>query len=206
MKIFRNFLIAALTLMAFGAHAQDNSKAQIKQIEDYFNKLKTMQATFVQFNQDGSLARGKFFLARPKFRFDYEVPTDLYVISDGKDIRSYEKGERSDPIPLNATPAFLIMGEQLRLNGDITVTSLIPLTGELSVTMVNTNDPDAGSLTLIFKESPFELIRWVVNDIQGNTTQVALHNIVYDENLPPQLFHLNKRPRKLYKLPNTQKG
>ncbi len=207
MRTLKIFATVAALFISLSAVAKDDNKARITKVEHYFNDLKSLQADFIQFNQDGSLSKGKFFLARPgKFRFDYSTPANMQVISDGQDIRSYENGERSDSISLESTPAYLILRKNLKLSGDITITSMEPRTGEFSVTLVNTRDPDAGSMTLIFKESPFELMRWVVNDLQGNITQVALHNLVYDEKLPSQLFHLNKRARKLYKLPDSQKG
>ncbi len=198
-KIIMTLVLAAVTCTS--AIASDNDQ-HIKKVEDYFNQLATINANFVQVNQDGSFSRGKFYLSRPnKFRLNYDGPSKLIVISDGKYVRNYEKGNSSDPISLKSTPAHLIMRPNLKLSGDISVTSIIPGPNDIKITLINNQAPNDGSLTLVFGNSPFTLTSWTVHDIQGNRTQVTLSAATYNAPLPDKLFKLTL-PNQLYHMPN----
>lgn len=74
------FFVTSLNLV----FAQVDNPARIPQIEKYLANLKTFEADLTQQNPDGSQARGKFFLNRPKkFRIKYTEPKELILVSDG---------------------------------------------------------------------------------------------------------------------------
>ena len=58
----------------------------------------------------------------------------------------------------------------------------------LRITLIDPEDPDQGSLTLVFHEDPFELYQWVVIDSVGLTTVVVLSEVLLDPPLTGQLF------------------
>ena len=60
--------------------------------------------------------------------------------------------------------------------------------GELRVTLVQTDEPNQGSITLAFAEQPFELRRWTVIDPQGYATHVVLERLETDVRLDNELF------------------
>ena len=45
--------------------AQAQQKENLKQIEDYLNNIKTMQASFVQTASNGNTAEGMLYIAKP---------------------------------------------------------------------------------------------------------------------------------------------
>ncbi len=171
-----------------------STEMQIQKVEQYFNTLKTLEADFVQFNQDGSVAQGRFYLLRPnKFRLSYTNPSTLLVLSDGNSIINYDS-DIGDPsyIDLDSTPVEFILRKNVKLSHDVTVSSLLPGKNSLKITLVKTKDPQLGSLTLIFSEAPFILKAWVVIDAQGTETQVVLSNIKENIDLDPNLFRFRK--------------
>ena len=76
-------LAAAIGLPFGSAEAQTTGTAQ--KIADHFASVKTMSGEFVQFGPRGEQTGGKFYISRPgKIRFNYEAPSPMRVIADGK--------------------------------------------------------------------------------------------------------------------------
>ncbi|MBT5778494.1 MAG: outer membrane lipoprotein carrier protein LolA, partial [Rhodospirillaceae bacterium] len=57
-----------------------------------------------------------------------------------------------------------------------------------AITLVKSEDPGLGSLTLYFSEAPMELKQWKVIDAQGLVTTVALFNAETNIDLDAKLF------------------
>jgi hypothetical protein len=56
-----------------------------QRVADHFASVKTMTGEFIQFGPNGEQTGGKFFIDRPgKLRFNYEAPSAVRVIADGK--------------------------------------------------------------------------------------------------------------------------
>ena len=87
-----------------------------------------------------------------------------------------------------------LLRERVVLSGDVTVTGVDRAAGMLRVALVQTSDPRAGRITLVFGERPFQLASWVVVDGQGATTRITLSEIEPDVALDPQLFEFREEP------------
>ena len=61
--------------------------------------------------------------------------------------------------------------------GNVTVTDLRNLPGEVMTTLVWNAHPTDGSLTLVFTTDPLTLRQWTVTDATGQRTTVTLSNI-----------------------------
>lgn len=168
----------------------EQDRADIARIETYLNALRTLEARFVQIAESGATAEGKVQLARPgRMRLEYDPPVPLLVVAFGGQIIQYDKElKQATYLPLSATPAAILLREQIRLSGDVTVIRLERGANALRVTLVQSSDPRAGQLTLVFGDRPLQLTSWVVVDSQGQTIRVALAEIRNDIPLDPQLF------------------
>jgi outer membrane lipoprotein-sorting protein len=62
------------------------------------------------------------------------------------------------------------------------------------VTLVRTDNPMEGSLSLFFTDSPLTLRKWAVTDAQGIVTDVSLVKTQFGVPLDPQLFRF-KNPK-----------
>jgi outer membrane lipoprotein-sorting protein len=62
------------------------------------------------------------------------------------------------------------------------------LPGQIQATLVRTNSPGDGSLTLIFADQPLALRQWTVVDAQRRETHVTLNNVQTGGTFDPQLF------------------
>ena len=197
---FAVYLICFLTILALaGADAKaeqavpaklnEQDKADIARIEQYFNDLKTMTAKFLQVASNGSVVSGTMYLSRPgKFRFEYDPPSPDLLLADGTFLIFVDKAlGQTTHIFLSSTPVGVLVKDEVRLSGDITVTGISRPRGLLRVTVADTDDAEDGTLTLVFSQKPFRLRQWQVLDAQRTVATVTLNNtrtgMALDENL-----------------------
>ncbi len=167
-------------------------RAAIDRVESYLNRLTTIHARFVQVGPSGELAEGDVYLARPgRMRIEYDPPVPLLLIA-ADDWLAYQDKELEEVtyLPLSSTPAAFLLQEKIRLNGEITVTAVEKTPGAVRIQLIETEDPKAGKLTLVFSEAPFALRQWEVTDAQGLTTRVGLLNAEFGKAFNPKLFEL----------------
>jgi outer membrane lipoprotein-sorting protein len=162
----------------------------VAQIESYLNGLRSLRANFVQINPDGGTATGKLYYERPdKMRLDYDPPSRLLIIANGwKLVYQDRRLKQVSQLFTSSTPLGFLLEDEIRLDGDVTLTDLERRGGELRVTLVQTDEPNQGSITLAFAEQPFELRRWTVIDPQGYATHVVLERLETDVRLDKELF------------------
>ena len=82
-------LLAATSCLALAGSVQFASAASesAQKIATYFASVQTMTGDFVQFGPKGEQTGGKFFIERPgKIRFNYEKPSPIRVVADGKSV------------------------------------------------------------------------------------------------------------------------
>ena len=167
------------------AHAEE-----LARVERYLNGLTTLKADFVQINPDGGTVTGELFYQRPdKMRLDYNPPSDILIVSDGWTIVYYDRRLKqvSHLFP-NSTPLGFLLRDKVRLSGDVTVTDVRRSAGELHVTLVQTDEPNQGSIQLSFAEEPLQLRRWTVFDAEGQATHRLLERPQTRMRLDRELF------------------
>ncbi len=168
--------------------AQD--KADIGRVEAYLNALKTLKARFVQVAQDGGLSEGTAWVDRPgRMRFQYNPPAPFLLIAAHGVLTFNDSAlQQTSNIGLGRTPLGILLAEHVELSGSVTVTSIQRLPGQLQLTMVRTDSPGDGALTLIFADPPLMLRQWTVVDAQRRETHVTLYNVQLGGSFDPQLF------------------
>ena len=164
----------------------------VKKYEDYLNNLKTLSGEFTQTNSRGQSASGKIQIARPgKMRLTYKPPSPLTIVADGKWLITFDRDSKQvDYVSLENTPAAFILRPQVRFKGDVEVTNVISKEKTTEISLIRTEDPDAGYITLVFEDNPVALKEWSVVDGQGITTRVSLSNMQSGVTLNPQLFKI----------------
>ena len=187
-------LLALLVLCGPPVRAEELSAAErppsVAKAESYLRGLTTARARFLQTAPDGTQLIGTFYLDRPgKLRFTYDPPVKDFVVADGFFIYFYDAqlGEQTNA-PIGQTLADFLLRADLRLSDDVKVTGVERSGGLLRITLVQTDDPGAGSLTLAFGESPFALKKWRVIDAAGAVTEVELFKLETGIELPGGLF------------------
>ncbi len=161
---------AALTL-------QD--RADIARVETYLNGVRTLHARFRQIAPNGSTSEGQVWLERPgRMRFEYDPPSPFLLVGGhGLLVFHDSRLQQTSNIPLSSTPLGLLLQDNLRLSGDITVAGLTRAPGQLQLRLLRTKSPADGTLTLVFADAPLALRQWSVVDAQRQETRITLYNI-----------------------------
>ena len=191
----------ALLGIAFALAASSGASAAVSeadrgvlaQISQKLSGVKTMNGEFVQFDPNGQQREGKFYIARPgKVRFQYDPPTTIQVIADGKSVLVFDKKLQTYDIwPLSQTPLRLLLDSGLDLSTSDRVTSVSVAPDLVEVELQDETRFSAGTLNLVFDGGTFELKQWTVTDQQGLQTMVALYNVETGNQLAGDLFKID---------------
>jgi outer membrane lipoprotein-sorting protein len=201
-------LLAAITPLA-PALAQKplaltpQDRADLARIETYLNGLRTLKARFLQVSPDGAATEGNAWLQRPgRMRFEYDKPSPFLLVAGFGSAVFYDSQlNQTTSVPLSTTPLGILLADNFKLSGDITVTAINRLPGQIQVTTTRTSSPADGTLTLVFSDQPLALRQWAVVDAQRQETRVSLFNIELGGNFPQRMFEFND-PR----LPNPNRN
>jgi outer membrane lipoprotein-sorting protein len=174
-------------------------QAELALIEDYLNSIRTVLSGFSQYSSNGGRAEGTLYLSRPgKLRVEYQPPVPVLVIADGTFLIYYDRNlEQVSYIPLGSTPASILLDKQISLSDDkVTVTGFERSDDQTLISLVRTDNPGEGSITLAFGQRPLALQQWSVTDAQGIVTVVSLVAPRFDVELDRKLFVFeDPRPR-----------
>ncbi len=189
----RHLLLAAAAMFPLTARAAPltpRDEADIARIEAYLNSLKTLKAHFIQVTGDGQTSEGTAWLQRPgKMRFQYTPPSPFLLIAAHGVLTFNDSSlQQTSNIPLSRTPLGILLADTVTLSGAVTVTAIERVPGQLQVSLVRTESPGDGSLTLIFADNPLALRQWTVIDAQRRETHVTLYNVQLGGSFDQQLF------------------
>ena len=164
--------------------------AELQKIAAYLDGIHTMTARFQQATANGGAASGEVWLARPgKMRFQYDPPNQLLLLADMFYLYSWDPDlKQMSKVGLKSTPAWFLLREPISFTDGVTVTRFEHSGNTVRVTVVESAEPDAGSLTMVFTENPLALRQWTVVDQQGKVTNVSLSDEQYGMALDPKLF------------------
>lgn len=168
--------------------AQD--RADIVRVEAYLNGIRTLHSRFRQTAPNGSTSGGQAWLERPgRLRFEYDPPSPFLLVG-GHGLLVFHDSQlkQTSNIPLNSTPLGLLLQDNLRLSGEVTVAGLTRTPGQLQVRLLRTKSPADGTLTLIFADAPLALRQWSVVDAQRQETQITLYNVELGGTFNQKLF------------------
>jgi outer membrane lipoprotein-sorting protein len=93
-------------------------------------------------------------------------------------------------IPIGQTPLGILLADHVRLQGDVSVTAMQRLPGQIQVSLIRTASPGDGTLTLSFADNPLTLRQWTVLDAQRQETRVTLYNVETGGKFDQKLFEL----------------
>lgn len=190
--LFVSIVLFVLPLSVLATPAQD-----IARVEAWFDSLRTARARFTQTDNTGQQLTGTFSLSRPgKLRFTYDASDD-FIVADGVLIYFYDSvvGEQTNAL-IGTTLADFLLRADFRItgDGDLRVTDVRHEAGLLQVTIVQAGDPTGGSLSLAFREEPFDLAKWRVVDAAGQITEVELFHMERGVRFPKGTF-VYKNPK-----------
>lgn len=151
------------------------ARSDLARIETYLNELTTLDSQFVQLSQDG-FVEGRLRLSRPgDMRIDYKEPVPVEIVASGLMVMYYDRElGQTTFLPVSETPAYFLLRDRIDLTDGLTVTDFAREASAIRVTMVESANPDAGQITVVFEDKPLRLVKWRVIDATGNVIDVAL--------------------------------
>ena len=192
---------AAFALAPLPARAQGGTvalsthdQAQVDKAAKYLQSLGEVEGRFEQTNPRGVIQTGDIFLKRPgKARFQYDPPSGLVVVSDGRNVSVWDARLRTfDRTLLGATPLGLLLARQVRLDQDVEVFRVGAYDDGfyLSARKSSGEARTEGYITLIFADNPMQLRGWTLVDGQGQATKVKITSLAPTP-VRPELFVLD---------------
>ena len=176
-------------LSAVPAAAQGSAAAQ--RIADHFSSVKSMTGEFVQFGPKGEQTGGQFFISRPgKLRFNYEAPSSVRVIADGKSVAvGNAKLKTWELYPLSTTPLKLLLSNRIDLSQQM-VKSVKEDPDLITIVLGDKSIFGDSTISMMFDPQSFELKQWTIRDAQGKDTSVMIYNVQTGVKFDPSVFEV----------------
>ena len=159
----------------------------LTKVEKAYNKMKTLQAKFAQFNSKmkDELHTGTIYISKPgQMRLVYEKGSPLeFVATQGAFIYHDKDLEEVNYFDLNSTPVEWILREKLLFDDPgFVVTDVQDVLDEYFITAHKKGAKELGELTLVIDKDEMTLKQWDVLDVQGIKSTVSLFDI--KQNIP----------------------
>jgi outer membrane lipoprotein-sorting protein len=197
-RMFRRHLLLALAPLLLTAQAPAGSsfnptpqdRADLARIEAYLNGIHTLKARFLQVAPNGAISQGVAWMERPgRMRFQYDAPSPLLLVAGhGMVIFHDSSVDQTSNIPIGRTPLGILLADHVSLSGPVTVTGMQHMPGQIEVSVVRTDSPGDGTLTLVFTDNPLTLRQWTVLDAQRQETRVTLYDVQTGGTFDQDLF------------------
>jgi outer membrane lipoprotein-sorting protein len=160
----------------------------------YLQNLEEVEGRFEQTNPRGAIQAGDIFLKRPgKARFQYDPPSGVTVVSDGRNVSVWDSRLRTfDRTPLGATPLAILLARQVRLDQDVEVFRVGRYEDGfyLSARSAHGEARTEGYITLVFSDNPTALRGWTLVDGQGQATKIKITSLSPTP-IRPEMFVLD---------------
>lgn len=174
---------------------QPNFKAEDKDLIERARKtledLKIAEGRFSQTDYKGRKIGGKYYLSRPgKIRFEYDAPSRLLVISNGKTIRKIDpRLETRETFPLNETPLSLFLSTKIRFDQGVIISEVKKDAQGFELLLQDRRKQVEGTIRLRFIAGPKpSLASWSIRDAQGRTTHIELESQIMGKAQPKSLY------------------
>jgi outer membrane lipoprotein-sorting protein len=169
----------------------DKQRALVAKVSNYLSGVQTLVGDFVQVGPDGRRTEGQFFIQKPgKVRFEYNPPSPVEVIADGKSVVVRDRKLDTQQLwPLSQTPLRFLLSDHIDLMRDTNLVSVsaddtfVTIVIEESHTLVGTS-----RLMMMVGAKDFQLRQWTVTDPQGFDTTVAVYNLDTTKKPDPDMF------------------
>lgn len=192
MKMLRAVL-APLALLALSAAPALADKIPLKDLSGYLNSLTSLQTDFTQINADGTVSMGKLYIKRPgRARFEYAPPDKSLVLASSGSVAIFDAKSNQPPeeYPLKRTPLNLILADKIDLGRAKMVVGHREVENATRVVAQDPQNPEYGTIELVFTADPIALRQWVITDDLGQQTTVVLGEMSKGGDFKPSLFNI----------------
>jgi outer membrane lipoprotein-sorting protein len=184
--------LAASAALAFTAPATTAPSEAAQNIANHFSGVKTLTGEFVQFGPKGEQTGGKFFIERPgKIRFNYEKPSPIRVVADGKSVViNNKKLDTWDMYTLDKTPLKLLLAEKISLT-DGKVKDVREEADLTTIVLADKSVFGDSKISMMFDPNNYDLRQWTITDAKGLDTTVMIFNVEEGVKIDPGMFKID---------------
>ena len=162
----------------------------ITRIEDAWNNIETLSASFRQLNSDGSIDNGIFYLYKPyKSRFEYENKKNELIITNKNLLNIVDAdGYQIDGYLLGNTPLKMILGKNLNIRENFNINDIYTdgTTFIIDVSSLNKNEEERA--IFFFSKKNYDLEKWEFIDKFDNKTVLEFTNLQKNISINKNLF------------------
>jgi outer membrane lipoprotein-sorting protein len=163
----------------------------IQKVGAYFRQMTEIKGLFVQTSADNKRLRGKFYVQQPgRFRFDYNPPSRVVILSDGQYMAIQDFDMKTDDrVELDRTPFRVLLRKDVDLLRDAHILEVKEVDDVIALALQDRNPDNPGRIKLFLSKKPnLELKEWITTDSQGLDTRIELTEVAKTESLDPALF------------------
>jgi len=142
----------------------------IQKVGAYFRQMTEIKGLFVQTSADNKRMRGKFYVQQPgRFRFDYNPPSRLVILSDGQYMAIQDFDMKTDDrVELDRTPFRVLLRKDVDLIRDAQILEVKEVDDVIALALQDRNPDNPGRIKLFLAKKPnLELKEWITTDSQG---------------------------------------
>ncbi len=162
----------------------------LNRISAWLNGLTTLTAGFMQTSPQGRTAAGTFYLARPgRLRFEYRPPSPLLIVATGGNI--YIRNNRLNTVDhysVADNPLGFLLADNIDLKRNPAVLGIERQADALVLHARSATNRRSENITVTFAAPQIQIRQWVMKDLQGDPTSVALGQVQIGVALPDSLF------------------
>jgi outer membrane lipoprotein-sorting protein len=169
-----------------------NEAATIQRVQAYLDGIHTLQARFLEIAPNGGVTDGMAWMQRPgRLRLADSPPgTITLVVANGEVVLHNAATQATSSLPLSRTPLSMLLAPSISLSGPVTLTAFNAQAGQVQLTMVRTDNPGQGSLTVTLSDNPLVLRELRMVDAQGQVISVRLFGLQTGIPIDPDLFQI----------------
>lgn len=190
------FALIAAAVLAASPPAQAQSaaglvdEAVVDRAVDYLNRVRTLQAKFVQRDERGRVYTGRLWMERPgRLRLEYDPPLKDVIWSEGGFVKHFDAAlEAVTHVPRHLTPAWFLLDGKVEITEDIEVLATADLEKRYFVTLAQAGRLADGRITLAFDAAPERIAGWTVTSGEGAITQVDLVEVSVGQPIRAKVF------------------
>lgn len=174
-----------------------SNNSKIILLSRYLENIQTISSDFIQINSNGESLSGIIKIKKPGlFLLDYNKPSNLKIISNGKKVVLIDKKNKSiNYYNLEELPIKIFLRKSFSLE-NFNVIKYQEDQKKIEFEINHKKQENKGSIKFIFQDSPLLIKKWIIRDLQGFETQMFLSNTVINDKLEDINFKIED-PRKL---------
>ena len=166
--------------------------ANQERVLNFLQGFNTLNAEFIQINNNGEVLSGKILITRPgKTRIEYnEIP--LLLISDGKRFASINNKIKSITFyNLADIPVSLFLYKNFE-EKDIEIIGLYEKENQIKIRIRHKKRNDESFLEIVFEKNPFLMKKWTIFQNAANKIEVLLNTLIVNEKNFVSSFDIDK--------------